>query len=135
MNIKDTARKIPGATAVEGAITGALAEERDLPIADYDKQSAGDIAAKLKGFSQHELRTIDAYERKHENRTTITDKISKLSGDEPWPGYDEQSVEEIKQGLGQSDVQAAKTVRDYERARKDRTGVVQAAQQRIDSTE
>jgi hypothetical protein len=135
MSIKDTTRKIPGVAAVEGAITGALAEEHDLPITDYDSQSASDIASKLKGFSQRELRTIDAYERKHENRTTITDKIAKLSGDEPWSGYDEQSVDAIKKVISEIDVQQAKTVRDYERPRKDRTGVLQAALQRIDSTE
>ncbi|MEJ7825184.1 MAG: hypothetical protein WKF48_07120 [Solirubrobacteraceae bacterium] len=135
MSIKDTARKIPGVAAVEGAMTGALAEEHDLPITDYDSQSASDIASKLKGCSQRELRTIDAYERKHENRTTITDKIAKLSGDEPWSGYDEQSVDAIKKVISEIDVQQAMTVRDYERPRKDRTGVVRAAQQRIDSTE
>lgn len=76
MSLSDTARKIPGVAAAEDAITGALAEEKDLPIADYNKQSAADIAGRLNGFSQRELRMIDAYERKRENRATITDKIA-----------------------------------------------------------
>lgn len=129
----DTARKIPGVAKAEGAITGALAEERDLPIADYDKQSADDIASKLKGFSQRELRTIDAYERKRQNRATITDKIAKLSGDEPWSGYDEQSVDAIHNAVRNIDAQQATTVRSYERDHKDRSGVIEAAQQRIDN--
>jgi cell division protein FtsI (penicillin-binding protein 3) len=74
MSISDSARQIPGVAAAEGAISGALATEDDLPIADYDKQTAEDNATRLKGFSQRELRTIDAYERKRENRATITDR-------------------------------------------------------------
>jgi len=130
--LSDRARKLPGVAKLEGAVTGATAEEGDLPIPNYDKQSADDIASKLKGFSQRELRTIDAYERKHEDRATITDKIAKLTGEEPWSGYDEQSVEAIKKAISDIDAQQAKAVRDYERARKDRTGVLEAAEQRID---
>src|SRR4051794_26884986 len=103
MSIADTARKIPGVAAAEGAVTGALATEQDLPIPGYDKQTAADIESKLKGFSQRELRMIDAYERKHENRATITDKIAKLTGDESWSGYDEQSVEAITTALNDAD--------------------------------
>ena len=51
------------------------------------------IAAKLNGFSQRELRMIGAYEAKHENRATITDRIAELTGEEPWSGYDEQTVD------------------------------------------
>ena len=89
MTIADKIRKIPGFAAAEGALNGAVATERDLPIKDYDRQTVEDIAAKLKGFSQRELRMIDAYERKREHRTTIIDKIAKLTGEEPWSGYDE----------------------------------------------
>ena len=39
MSISDSARKIPGVAAAEGAITGALATEQDLPIAGFDKQT------------------------------------------------------------------------------------------------
>jgi hypothetical protein len=107
--------------------------DHDLPVQDYDKQSAEDIARKLKGFSQRELRTIDAYERKHENRATITDKIAKLTGDEPWSGYDELSVEAVAKAVGDSDQETAKKVREYERNHKDRSGVVEATGRRIDS--
>ena len=79
MSIADKARKIPGVAAAEGAVTGAVATEEDLPIADYDKQTAEDIAAKLNGFSQRELRLVGAYEPKHHNRATITDRSSRPS--------------------------------------------------------
>jgi hypothetical protein len=131
MGITDMARKIPGVAAVEGVITGVLASEQDMPIKDYDKQTAADITAKLKGLSQRELRMIDAYERKHQNRTTIIDKVGKLTGDEPWSGYDEQSADAITTALRQTDQDTAQSVRAYERERKARVGVLQAADQRI----
>ncbi len=127
----DRARKLPGVAKAEGAVAGALANEGDLPIKDYDKQSAADIAGKLKGFSQRELRLIDAYERKHENRSTITDRIASLSGDEPWAGYDEQGVEAIEKALSEANDELARTVRSYERDHKGRTGVIDAAERRL----
>jgi hypothetical protein len=132
MTISSSARKIPGVAAAEGAITGALATEAELPIADDDKQSAEDTAARLKGFTQRELRMIDAYERKRENRATVTDRIAKLTGEEPWTAYDEQSVDAITTQLNDVDAGVAREVKTYERAHKDRAGVIQAAEQRID---
>ena len=46
---------------------------------------------------------IDAYERKREHRTTILDKIAKLTGEEPWSGYDEAGVEAIARALTDTD--------------------------------
>ena len=132
MSISDTARKIPGAAAAEGAVTGALATEQDLPIAGYDEQSAEDIASRLKGFTQRELRTIDAYERKRGNRATITNRVAKLLGEQPWAGYDEQSVDAVTNRLNDVDGETARLVKRYEREHKDRAGVVQAAERRID---
>ena len=132
MSISDSARKIPGVAAAEGAVTGALATEEDLPITSYDKQSADDIASRLNGFSQRQLRMIDAYERKHENRATITDKIAKLTRDEPWSGYDEQSVEAITTALNDADAETAQKVKTYERDHTGRAGVIDTADKRIE---
>ncbi len=132
MSIADKVRRIPGVAAAEGAVTGAVATEQDLPIKDYDRQSADAIAGKLQGFSQRELRMIDAYERKREHRTTILDKIAKLTGEEPWPGYDEAGVEAITGALTDAEVDAARRVRTYEREHKDRAGVVEAADKRLE---
>lgn len=129
----DAARKIPGVAAVEGAITGAVASEQDLPIKDYDKQTAEDIASKLNGFSQRDLRTIDAYERKRDNRATITDKIAKLTGNEPWSGYDELSADAVAKAVSEGGADSAKSVRSYERDHKDRSGVIEATHRRIDA--
>lgn len=132
MSISDSARRIPGVAAAEGALTGAVATEEDLPIAGYDEQSAEDIASRLKGFGQRELRTIDAYERKRQNRATITDRIAKLLGEQPWSGYDEQSVNAVTTRLDEVDAELARRVKSYERDHKDRSGVIQAAERRLD---
>jgi len=132
MSISDTARKIPGVAAAEGAVTGALATEQDLPITDYDERNAEEIASRLKGFTQRELRTIDAYERKRGNRATIIDRVAKLLGEQPWAGYDEQSVEAVTSRLNEVDTETAREVRRYEREHKGRAGVIQAAERRID---
>ena len=133
MSITDKIRKIPGFAAAEGAVTGAVATEQDLPIADYDKQTAQDVADKLKGFSQRELRMIAAYEAKRENRATVLDRIAKLTCEEPWSGYDEQTVDAITTALAAGDADTARKVRSYEREHKNRAGVLEATDRHTSS--
>jgi hypothetical protein len=121
----------PASQQPKTQIKGALATEEDLPIKDYDKQTAQDIANHLKNLSQHDLRKIDTYERKNENRTTITDKIAKLTEEEPWSGYDELSAEAVTKAVREGDEETARKVRSYERDRRDRSTVIDAADQRI----
>ena len=122
------ARKGPGVAQAEGQVKGAVASEEDLPINGYDKLTADEIVAKLSELSQIDLAKVDSYERKHQNRTTILGKITSLRGDEPWPGYDELSVAEIESVLGEGDDERATQVRSYERAHKNRAGVLKAAE-------
>ena len=133
MSIADKARRVPGVAAAEGAVTGAVATEHDLPIADYDKQTADAIASKLRGFSQRELRMIQAYEVKRENRATIIDRIAKLTGEEPWSGYDEQSVDAITANLAGAGAETARKVLAYERDHKERAGVIDEAERHADN--
>jgi hypothetical protein len=83
------ARKVPGVARADGAVKGAVTSESDLAISGYNSLSANDILEKLPELSQVDLAKVDAYERKNENRSTITSRIDSLQGDEPWPGYDE----------------------------------------------
>lgn len=131
MSIADSARRLPGVAKAEGAIAGALADERDLPIRDYESLTAEEVVRRLKGLSQRELRLLDTYERRHQNRETVTDKIRKLTGDEPWAGYDEQEADEIVGVLRDSEPDAARIVRTYEREHKARATVIEAADRRI----
>jgi ferritin-like metal-binding protein YciE len=121
-------RRVPGVAQVEGQLKGAVASEEDLAIPAYDKLNASDIVEKLSALSQVELAKFDSYERKNQNRTTVLSKISSLRGQEPWPGYDDQSAEEIRKALGEADEQRAKEVQAYERSHKNRSGVVAAAE-------
>jgi hypothetical protein len=122
------ARKVPGVARAEGQVKGAVASEEDLPIARYDALTADEIAAKLTGLSQIDLAKVDSYERKNQNRATVLSRISSLRGDEPWPGYDELTAAEVQAVLSEGDDERAEQVRSYERAHKNRAGVLKAAE-------
>jgi ferritin-like metal-binding protein YciE len=122
-----TARRIPGVAQAEGQVKGAVASAGDLPIARYDRLTAAEIVDKLADLSQIDLAKIDSYERRNENRKTVLSRITSLRADEPWPGYDELSVKEIQAALDEDDEKRVRDVREYERAHKNRTGVLNAA--------
>jgi ferritin-like metal-binding protein YciE len=122
------ARKVPGVARAEGQVKGAVASESDLAIARYDKLTADEIAGRLAELSQIDLAKIDSYERKNQNRATVLGRISSLRGNEPWAGYDELTVSEVQAVLSEGDDTRAKQVRTYERAHKNRAGVLEAAE-------
>jgi ferritin-like metal-binding protein YciE len=122
------ARKVPGVAQAEGEIKGAVASEDDLAIARYDSLTADEITSRLPGLSQIDLAKIDAYERRQQNRATVLSRIDTLRGDEPWAGYDELNASEVQTALSAGDDDLAAKVRSYERAHKDRSGVVKAAE-------
>ncbi len=125
------ARKVPGVAQAEGEIKGAIASEEDLPIAGYDDMTAEQVNAKLTDLSQIDLAKLDAYERRHQNRTTILDRISSLRADEPWPGYDELTVAGVQAALRGADAQLVEQVRAYERSHKARTSVLRATDRKL----
>jgi ferritin-like metal-binding protein YciE len=125
------ARKVPGVSRAEGTVKGVVASEADLAIPNYDSLSADEVQSKLSELSQVELAKVDAYERKNQNRSTVTSRIDSLQGDEPWPGYDELGVEEIRSALSEADEQAVKDARAYERRHKNRAGVLQATERQL----
>ncbi len=125
------ARKVPGVARAEGTVKGAVASASDLPISNYDSLSADEVQDKLSELSQVDLAKVNAYERKNQNRSTVTSRIGSLQGDEPWPGYDELSVNEVRAVLSEGDEQRIKDVRAYERKHKARTGVIQATEREL----
>jgi ferritin-like metal-binding protein YciE len=101
----------------------------DLAISGYDALTAEEINGRLAGLSQRELAAVDTYERTHGDRSTIRSRIESLRGDEPWQGYDELTVDEVRAALGDGDDEArADAVRAYERAHKNRAGVMNAVE-------
>jgi ferritin-like metal-binding protein YciE len=125
------ARKVPGVARAEGTVKGAVASASDLAIPKYDSLSADEIQERLAELSQIDLAKVNAYERKNQNRSTITSRIDSLQGDEPWPGYDELSVDEVRGVLSEGDDARAKDVRAYERKHKARAGVIQATEREL----
>ena len=85
------------------------------PFADYDRLDARQAKDALSDHSQIELEAVEAYERSHEGRVAVLDKLRYLRGNEPFQGYDAQSVEEIVAALEGSDTATLKRVRGYER--------------------
>lgn len=125
------ARRVPGVAQAEGEIKGAVASAEDLAISRYDTLTAEEIAGRLPALSQVDIAKIDAYERRNENRTTILDRIDALRGDEPWPGYDELTVDDVQAALHDGDEELAQAVRTYERTHKDRVSVMKATEREL----
>ncbi len=124
-------RKVPGVARAEGTVKGAVASQSDLAIAGYDSLSVDDIIGKLADLSQVDLAKVNAYERKNQNRSTVTGRIDALQADEPWAGYDELGVDEVRASLSEADETRIKAVRTYERKHKNRAGVLQATERQL----
>jgi ferritin-like metal-binding protein YciE len=125
------ARKVPGVARAEGTAKGAVASASDLAIANYDSLSADEVQAKLSDLSQVDLAKVNAYERKNQNRSTITSRIDSLQAAEPWPGYDELGVDEVRAVVAEGDETRMKAVRSYERKHKNRAGVLQVTEREL----
>ena len=97
----------------------------ELAITNYDRLTAGDIVGRLGSLTQEDLRRIEQYETKNANRATVLKKIEGLRTQEPWPGYDGLTVAEIKTELNHAPEGRLKNVREYERAHKNRTSVIE----------
>jgi ferritin-like metal-binding protein YciE len=126
-----SARKVPGVARVEGQVKGALAGESDLPLARYSKLTVQEIVERLPDLSQVDLAKLDSYERKNESRSTVLGRIETLRREEPWPGYDELSVNEIRSVLDRADRGRVEKVRSYERSHKNRTGVLDRTEREL----
>ena len=98
-----------------------------LPTPGYDRMDAREVGERLPQLSQVELGEVEAYERSHENRPVVLDKLRYMRGLEPLPGYDALSPEQIVEALVGADAETVKAVRDYERKFKRRAEVVAEA--------
>jgi hypothetical protein len=85
------------------------------PVAGYDKLKMKEVVASLSSRSQVELAKIESYEREHEAREAVFDKLRWMRQDEPLPGYDKLDVDQAVAALGSADAATLKRVRSYER--------------------
>lgn len=114
MSILDRLRRRPeGAPAA--AADGQLAEHLAAPIPGYDSMSPKAISDGLHEHSQAELAAIEGYERSHEARPVVLDKLRYMRTSEPLDGYDAMSAGEIVKALAEADAAGVRAVRDYER--------------------
>jgi hypothetical protein len=85
------------------------------PVLGYDGLKTKELIASLSSRSQVELAEIESYEHTHQDRVSVFDKLRWLRQDEPLPGYDALSSDEVLAALAEADVAAIKRVRGYER--------------------
>ena len=53
--------------------------DRGLPLDDYDKLTVDQVKRRLDDLAPRELRRIESYERKHKNRSTLTEALDRAS--------------------------------------------------------
>ena len=95
----------------------------------YDRLTAEQVLDHLGELTPAALAKLGDHERAHQNRPAVLAGIDALLGHEPWPGYDELDVTGVRSGLDGAGRERLATVLAYERANKNRAGVLLAAQQ------
>jgi len=128
---KAVKRAKPAANAAKAATPAAAVEA---PIAGYDDLNAEELVAKLPEQSQATLAQVAAYERAHDKRSTVLERVAALTGPEPAPGYDELTADDVQKLLTGGDAELATAVRDYERRHKARASVLEAAARNADAS-
>ncbi len=113
MRLLDSLRRRDRHAAHAGSEPLAADEERQ-PVAGYDRLSADRVTEDLHRHSQTELASIEAYERSHQDRPEVLDKLRYLRGSEPLPEYDALDAKEICAALEGADLETLTLVREYE---------------------
>ena len=105
-----------------------------VPISGYDQLDGKQVSERLSQLSQVELATVETYERAHEDRPVVLDKLRYMQGTEPVPGYDALTTEQIAEVLAGADAETVKAVRDYERKFQHRKAVMDEAARALPSS-
>jgi hypothetical protein len=133
MKILDALRNRFSHADAPGEVAGSPDEKAsspnaaELPFPGYDKLDDKHIGARLDELSQVELAAVESYERSHEDRPVVLDKLRYMLTSEPLPDYDTLSPEQIAEALADADAETVKAVRDYERKFGARPQVMEAA--------
>jgi hypothetical protein len=98
-----------------GSAEASPSNADQLPIPGYGQLDDKKVGARLHELSQVELAVVETYERSHDNRPEVLDKLRYMRTSEPLPGYDALSPEQIATALAGADAETVKAVRDYER--------------------
>jgi hypothetical protein len=123
---RDSSRlQVDHAQGAPDAEEGEPAAEAPLPFPGYDRLDDRQVVEGLSDHSQIELEAVESFERSHENRAPVLDKLRYMRGREPLPGYDALGVEEIVTALEDADLATIKKVRGYERKFANRPDVLE----------
>jgi hypothetical protein len=104
---------------------GEPVAEAPLPFAGYDRLDDRQVVEGLSDHSQIELEAVESFERSHQNRVPVLDKLRYMRQSEPLAGYDALSVEEIATALQDADLATITKVRGYERKFANRPAVLE----------
>ena len=85
-----------------------------VPIQGYDKLELRRLFPELRQRSQAELAQIDGYERSHQGRRAVLDKLRYLRVPEPIEGYDTLDSDQVLAALSAADVPTLEAVKRYE---------------------
>ena len=121
----------PSGLQVEDAQEGEPVAEARLPFAGYDRLDDRQVVDGLSDHSQIELEAVESYERSHQDRQRVLDKLRYMRQREPLPGYDALSVEEIVAALEDADLATINKVRGYERKFANRPGRLGGGRSRL----
>ena len=105
----------------------AAAGSGDEPFPGYDRMSVHDLNQEFHHHTQAQLDECEEYERSHQNRKAVLNKLRYMHTRQPWQGYDEMAPEEIVARLENADDPTLKRVRDYEHKFENRPEIVMAA--------
>ena len=125
------ARKVPGVAQAEGQIKGAVASEerpRDRALRRAHRRRDHRQAGRALADRPGQDRRLRAQEPEPHH---VLSRVTSLRGDEPWAGYDELTAAEVQAVLAEGDDERANQVRAYERAHKNRAGVLKAAEREL----
>jgi ferritin-like metal-binding protein YciE len=116
-------------------------EERmlDRILQEIPKLTAAVVRADVRGNGSYDItRTGAADTARSASRTAkrTTKRTSRKAGRatgtaQPWPGYDNQTVEEIGSRLARASDSKARAARAYEKAHKNRAGVIETADREL----
>jgi hypothetical protein len=113
MRLLDSLRRRGRHAAPKASEPLSPGEERQ-PIAGYDRLKTDRVTEDLHRHSQTELASIEDYERSHQDRQEVLDKLRYLRGNEPLPEYDALDAKEISTALEGADLETLTLVREYE---------------------
>ncbi len=87
--------------------------------------------AKVEMKAAKESRAAERAAEEAEEQADKTAGAAKGDTNEPWPGYDDQTVDEITSVLSDASREVIETVREYERGHKDRRSVIDATERQL----